>query len=322
MNKFQAHRIFSFETALGILAKRFPENITCSEVLKPVTGWVGKRVYKIREHIPSASMERYFADWTEHITGYDTVIMGQSVRSREVFEKIRELNPSARLIQTYNDTIDDDGRNNPRHYQGMGIEFYTFDKGDAEKYKSYGMQFKHYFWPNAATVDDAERFMKQQDEPVVKRQEAFFIGADRGRLKYLMSLSDRLKDMGVEAKFHIVGELHGHYYGHQREVITRQRLSYEEVIDEDRHSCAIIDVPQPGQMGLTLRPMEALFFGRKLITTNKDIKNYDFYCPENIFILDEQPDEDIRAFLNAPMKKIPFDIVSGYTAERWLNGFF
>lgn len=75
-------------------------------------------------------------------------------------------------------------------------------------------------------------------------------------------------------------------------------------------------------MGLTLRPMEALFFGRKLITTNKDIKNYDFYCPENIFILDEQPDEDIRAFLNAPMKKIPFDIVSGYTAERWLNGFF
>ena len=100
MNKFQAHRIFSFETALGILAKRFPENITCSEVLKPVTGWVGKRVYKIREHIPSASMERYFADWTEHITGYDTVIMGQSVRSREVFEKIRELNRhvSYRLI--------------------------------------------------------------------------------------------------------------------------------------------------------------------------------------------------------------------------------
>ena len=69
-------------------------------------------------------------------------------------------------------------------------------------------------------------------------------------------------------------------------------------------SNCILDYNQEGQVGLTLRPMEALFLEKKLITNNKDIKNYDFYNPSNIFILGENNIEDIKEFINKPYEKV------------------
>ena len=48
----------------------------------------------------------------------------------------------------------------------------------------------------------------------------------------------------------------------------------------------IIDISHPKQSGLTMRPFEALGAGRKLITNNKIIMRYDFYRPENCYVID------------------------------------
>ena len=39
----------------------------------------------------------------------------------------------------------------------------------------------------------------------------------------------------------------------------------------------ILDIAHPHQKGLSFRPYEAMGLRKKLITTNKDITNYDFY---------------------------------------------
>lgn len=49
----------------------------------------------------------------------------------------------------------------------------------------------------------------------------------------------------------------------------------------------ILDIAHPHQKGLSFRPYEAMGLRKKLITTNKDIANYDFYNPNNIFIIDD-----------------------------------
>ena len=48
------------------------------------------------------------------------------------------------------------------------------------------------------------------------------------------------------------------------------------------------EIVQPGQGGLTIRTLEALFYNKKLITNNESITEYDFYNADNIFIYKEQ----------------------------------
>ena len=60
-------------------------------------------------------------------------------------------------------------------------------------------------------------------------------------------------------------------------------INGEEMNQLFLNSRCILDSPQAGQLGLTIRVLEALGAKKKLITTNKDIKNYDFYKEENIY---------------------------------------
>lgn len=50
----------------------------------------------------------------------------------------------------------------------------------------------------------------------------------------------------------------------------------------------MIDIQHPKQVGLTMRTIEMLGLRKKLITTNQDIKNYDFYNEDNICIIDRK----------------------------------
>ena len=65
-----------------------------------------------------------------------------------------------------------------------------------------------------------------------------------------------------------------------------EALSSNEVNDVFVKSKAVIDCPLPKQNGLTMRTFETLALGKKLVTTNKNIAFYDFYTPQNIFIVD------------------------------------
>ncbi|EEX2831637.1 glycosyltransferase, partial [Escherichia coli] len=45
-----------------------------------------------------------------------------------------------------------------------------------------------------------------------------------------------------------------------------------------------IDIHHPSQHGLTMRTIEAVGLNKKIITTNADIKKYDFYDPKDVYV--------------------------------------
>lgn len=51
-------------------------------------------------------------------------------------------------------------------------------------------------------------------------------------------------------------------------------------------SRAILDIAQQKQDGYSMRVMEAIFFNKKLVTTNTAVKQSVFYDENNIFIVD------------------------------------
>ena len=79
-------------------------------------------------------------------------------------------------------------------------------------------------------------------------------------------------------------------------------LPREEVLKIFAESKAVIDCPLPGQNGLTMRTFEVLSMGKKLITSNESIRNYDFYCKENILIMPEEADR-LESFLELPFNR-------------------
>jgi hypothetical protein len=98
-------------------------------------------------------------------------------------------------------------------------------------------------------------------------------------------------------------------------------LSYEENISNILKSKCIVDIVQKEQTGLTLRPLEALFFERKLLTDYKDIVKYDFYKPQNIFVIGIHDWTDIRSFLSSPFIPVNKKIVDNYNINKWINYF-
>lgn len=106
-----------------------------------------------------------------------------------------------------------------------------------------------------------------------------------------------------------------------KDLVIYRTMTTSENFDYMKKSKAILDVTNPIQSGLTMRTLEAIGMKKKLITTNKDITNYEFYNSNNIYVLDENVIIDDR-FLNKPYDNIDESIRNKYTLNQWIRDIF
>ena len=83
-----------------------------------------------------------------------------------------------------------------------------------------------------------------------------------------------------------------------------------------------MEVTQEGQVGSTLRALEALFFRKKLITTNLNIVKEDFYNRNNIFIYGKDDMEKLYDFIKTPYDKASDQFRNRHTIDAWFLNFF
>lgn len=81
----------------------------------------------------------------------------------------------------------------------------------------------------------------------------------------------------------------------------------------------VLDICHRKQTGLTMRSIEALGDGKKLITNNKALLSYDFFRPENCYVIDGELGENFGAFLNGPYQPIQEEVVAKYHIDSWLQ---
>ena len=104
-------------------------------------------------------------------------------------------------------------------------------------------------------------------------------------------------------------------------------IRYNEVSMVDssnilRRSVCVVDMPHPTQTGLTIRTIEALASQTKIITTNKAIKDYDFYNENNILITDTNCSNLTEEFIRKPYVKIEDSIIGKYSLNSWVRAIF
>lgn len=106
--------------------------------------------------------------------------------------------------------------------------------------------------------------------------------------------------------------------GEARDVHLRP-LPYKTLLAKMRRSKCVIDLPHAAQCGLTMRAIEALGMGKKLLTTGKDIKHYDFYLPTNIKILEVDNLRISREFIFGPTTPVSDVVRVRYSLDAWIG---
>ena len=158
---------------------------------------------------------------------------------------------------------------------------FSFDKEDCE---NYNMRFHPLFYSNI------------YDNKVEKYDYSAIMTFGKNKAKnYYTILSKIPKDMkGFQylvmrsrTTFMYNLLMYPQYFLKIIRYIHFKPLNLSQVNDVVARSKVIIDCPLEGQNGLTMRTFEVLNSKRKLITTNKSIKDYDFYCSDNIVVVDE-----------------------------------
>ena len=84
-------------------------------------------------------------------------------------------------------------------------------------------------------------------------------------------------------------------------------------------SKCVVDVESKTQNGLTMRTIEMIGLKKKLITTNKDIVNYDFYNENNILVVDRNNFKLDTDFINKPYQELDERIYKKYSLESWIK---
>lgn len=113
--------------------------------------------------------------------------------------------------------------------------------------------------------------------------------------------------------------------GRKMEMLSRYsflKLDYYNMIKLLSKSKACIDIPYAPQQGLTTRAFESMSLQTKVITSNKNIMRYDFYCPENNNVIDLNNPIIDKEWLDEPYKKLDEAILSKYCISSWINDIF
>lgn len=241
------------------------------------------------------------SSWSRSLNEFDTVIIHASTLTPPVVKYISNTYPKIKLIVWYWNPVK---KSVPMEYfSKYDCEIWTFDEEDS---KTFNLRYNSQYY-----------FNNVKSHVSSTNNDVFFVGGDKGRLDYLLKIKGQFDSLGIKSIFNITNSSKVKV----KNDIYQSRISYDEVICKINNSKAIIDVVSKNQTGLTLRPLEAIFFRKKLITNDFEITNRDFYSKENIFILEKDDINNLPGFLESPYKDIPNSILLKYDFDLWLSRF-
>ena len=104
--------------------------------------------------------------------------------------------------------------------------------------------------------------------------------------------------------------------------LIHEQIPVDVVAEKINISKIIIEIQRKEQVGLSFRVFEALGQKKKLITTNKDIVNYDFYHPQNILVIDEAAIDIPDDFVNSAYLPVSSEVLDTYLLKNWTKKLF
>lgn len=289
--------------------KYFPEDCT-SCVIKPCFSRNTKFHRVMRKFIfkcaPICSFF-LFRSWIQDAAIARVIVVFDGGNAAYITRYLARKFPQKRIILYYWNPV---SRSiNPSKIDINNVEIWSFDRNDCDTYNfRYNPQF---FFPENAVLATSPQL----------EYDGVFVGVDKQRSTILQEIKAFAEKQGLNFYFYLVKS---NLKSDLSEVNQKynERITYEELIHLVNKSKAIIDVCSSDQTGMTLRPLEALFLKKKLITNMKKMVEYSLYNRKNVFIIGQDDYCDLYDFVNSPYDESDHEkLLAEYGVENWLNRF-
>lgn len=276
------------------------------------TGGVIFRILR-RIHLSTGvfrSATRYWLDkWRHRIMFYDRVVVFDTLFNDYPLLFIQERAPKTKICLCYRNRVGKEMWRNPSIIRKrVECDIWTYSVDDADM---YGLKLYSQFiifqpsYENRANVN----------------LDIFFIGTDKGRISLLADLYKVFQNYRLKTRFIVVPDRGKKYNEEERKFLGKQ-MPYSEVLENILDSHAVLDLVSESNYGMTYRCLEAVFMRKKLITNYREIKNVDFYCKENIFVLGEDSFDRLEEFIKTGYSCIKEEVLKKYTFSHVMNEMF
>ncbi|WP_253293615.1 sugar transferase [Kineothrix sp. MSJ-39] len=248
---------------------------------------------------------------------YDYILIVKCDMTPEsILKKFRDIFPNAKLCLYLWDSID--------NIPGVVNKFmyfdtlHSFDPRDCKKYSE--LKFRPLFY--------ADEFCKEMTTENYKYDVCFAGTIHSDRYAIIRDVRKIVAEKGLKSYWFCFLQSKFIYYFYKiskKEFIDTnikdfnfQKIDSKEIADIVDDSRIILDIQHPKQTGLTMRTIEMLGMKKKLITTNDTVKDYDFYNPNNISVVDRKNVKIDDEFLTTSYEVLSDDIYKKYALQSWI----
>lgn len=289
---------------------------------RPSESALVKGIIKIKRNMINALIQRYFTKIMSETKSkkYDLVfIVNCKVFAPEMIQQLKNSQSSARFVLYMWDSLT--LYPNSKELIPLFDKAYSFDLEDCERITT--LAFLPLFYCKTYEIVGQDLNTTKREYDIIS-----VCTAHPNRYKMMRNLFPSLEMKGINIFSYMF--LNKTQYWYNRIFIEEFKdakssefkfkpLSEKENLSILRKANSVFDMQHNKQSGLTMRTIETLGAKRKLITSNINIKKYDFYNSNNIFILDEQNWSGIEEFIKREYEEIDDAIYRKYSLRNWIK---
>ncbi|MGZ5273589.1 MAG: hypothetical protein ACXWCA_04650 [Kaistella sp.] len=317
-NDFIIHEIFELNLKkMGFdLLSIVPKDFRYKNYVLRIKNFIHKNIYKNRNYkkklirdFRSQDITTKIGDLHEKSIDY-ILIIRPDILDNETIDHLLKIGKKVVAYQW-------DGLNRyPEVFDCIPLfeKFLIFDERDFLHYKTE--------FPNLEICDNFFFDFDDGKENKQNSRKVFYVGSyieDR--------TSDLLFTLNELEKYDVEFDVNLKYYRSTKPCenphiqFFKNNILFRENINRLKEAKIILDFKVKEHNGLSLRFFEALKYEKKIITNNVSVLKYDFYDPQNIFILHHDNINDLGTFVSSDYKKLPVQLVEKYSFSSWLNKY-
>ena len=209
---------------------------------------------------------------------------------------------------------------------GIFDEIYSFDKDDCTKYGFIKINNYNYL-PESKCMTTSD-----------KKYEVITISSFDKRFESINEIAHQLKNYDIKFKFILIGKnivykvlkfRFIYWIKHKKSInidseikFQSKKIGLDGLIGQYNNGNIILDLVQGKQTGLSFRVFEAMALKKKIITDNNAIKEYSFFNPANIMVIEKNKINLDPNFFNLPYQEIDNNIYEEYRIDSWVKKVF
>lgn len=316
---FLSPSFFNYEKRIAIKMEELGSKVRTYDE-RSVASALGRAFLKVNPGIFKIKSDKYYnriIKENKRIEFDYILIIKCDMPSEGILKKFKLSFPNAKMCLYMWDSVDNiPGIKNKIKYFDYAS---SFDQDDCKA--GLGLAFRPLFY--------TDEFVKKESDGSQDIYDVAFLGTIHSdRYRVLKEIEALVKKEGLRyySFYYLQSKFIYYYYKLTKksfrntgmEDFSYGKKNHEQIVGLIEASKVIIDIQHPAQTGLTMRTFEMIGLQKKMITTNGDIVNYDFYRKENIYVIDRHKPVIDKEFLFTPYRRLPDEIYRKYTLKQWV----